>query len=110
MIARVVITLVFTFMSCGVKAELSAREKISIIMYSAVGGSILGLSTLSFYGKPSDHVSNIYTGAAIGMIGGASYIGYKTFGGVEEKPHNSYDFGFVPINGNQWTAVYAVSF
>lgn len=110
MISRILVSIVFVFISLTARAELSGREKFSIIMYSTIGGAILGLSTLSFYGKPSDHVSNIYTGAALGLIGGATYVGYKTFGTEEERPRTTYEFGLLPTDKDQWTAVYAYYF
>lgn len=110
MIFKGLLILSFVFCSSFAKAELNGREKFSIIMYSTVGGAILGLSTLSFYGKPSDHVGNIYTGAALGLIGGASYVGYKTLQPSQDSPKPNYEFGLVPIDKNQWTAVYAFYF
>jgi hypothetical protein len=35
------------------------------------------LSTLSFYGRPQDRLSNIAVGFAVGVIGGAMYTTYK---------------------------------
>jgi hypothetical protein len=45
---------------------------------AGVGGAIIGLSTLSFYEQPSDHVANIWTGAAIGVIAGVIWVAYSS--------------------------------
>lgn len=50
------------------------RRGLATIMLSGLGGAILGLSTLSFYGDPQEHIGNIWTGLAIGALGGASYV------------------------------------
>ena len=41
---------------------------------AGVGGAILGLSTLSFYEKPSKHLTNIWTGGALGLIAGVIVV------------------------------------
>ncbi len=46
----------------------------AIVMFSGLAGGVLGLSTLSFYGEPQNHTSNVTTGALLGMLGGASYL------------------------------------
>ena len=62
----------------GSSAALSGpRRQLSVIIFSGLAGAVLGLSTLSFYGRPQDKLSNIAIGAAIGVIGGATYTSYK---------------------------------
>jgi hypothetical protein len=55
----------------------SLRKSIATVMLAGVGGAILGLSTLSFYGQPSDHVNNISTGFLLGLAGGTGYVIYQ---------------------------------
>jgi hypothetical protein len=70
------------------KTELTGtRKQLATIVFSGLAGAILGLSTLSFYGRPQDHLSSIAVGAALGVIGGAIYTTYKT----ATKPYESYD-------------------
>jgi len=45
---------------------------------AGAGGAIIGLSTLSFYDKPSKHISNVWTGAAIGIIAGVIFVAYSS--------------------------------
>jgi hypothetical protein len=51
-----------------------AKEAFGTILVSGLVGGILGLSTLSFYEKPNDHVKNITYGAGLAMIGAALYM------------------------------------
>lgn len=53
------------------------RKQLATIIFSGLGGAILGLSTLSFYGRPQDKLSNIAIGFAVGVIVGTSYVTYK---------------------------------
>lgn len=53
------------------------RKQLSTIVFAGVAGAILGLSTLSFYGRPQDKLANIAVGFAIGVISGAVYTTYK---------------------------------
>lgn len=55
--------------------EDSFRD-ISIVGATAVGGAVLGLSTLSFVDEPGDHLKNILVGAAIGIILGVGLVAY----------------------------------
>jgi hypothetical protein len=50
------------------------RRGLATIMFAGLGGAVLGLSTLSFYGEPQDHIGNIWTGLAVGVIGGTTYV------------------------------------
>lgn len=49
-----------------------------IIIGATAGGAILGLSTLSFVETPSRHISNIWTGAALGLIAGVILVAYNS--------------------------------
>ena len=50
-------------------AAINPKEQISIILFSGLGGAVLGLSTLSFYSQPQNHLRNIAIGGAVGLIG-----------------------------------------
>jgi hypothetical protein len=52
----------------------NTRNDLLMVAGGGVVGAVLGLSTLSFYDKPSKHVSNIWTGAAVGIIGGVIVV------------------------------------
>jgi hypothetical protein len=41
------------------------RRQLATILFAGLGGSILGLSTLSFYGRPQDKLSNIAIGNSL---------------------------------------------
>ena len=53
------------------------KKQLATIIFSGLAGAILGLSTLSFYGRPQDKLPNIAVGAAIGIIAGTVYTTYK---------------------------------
>lgn len=50
------------------------RRSLATVMFAGLGGAVLGLSTLSFYGEPQDHIGNIWTGLAVGVLGGSAYV------------------------------------
>lgn len=47
-----------------------------IIGGTALGGAVLGLSTLSFVDEPSDHLKNVLVGGAVGIIVGVGLVAY----------------------------------
>ncbi len=53
------------------------RKQLATIIFAGLGGAILGLSTLSFYGRPQDHLSNIAIGFGVGIIGGTILMTYQ---------------------------------
>lgn len=53
------------------------RKHMSTIVLGGVAGAILGLSTLSFYGRPQDKLSMVPMGAAVGIIIGTMYTTFK---------------------------------
>lgn len=53
------------------------RRHLANIVFAGLAGAVLGLSTLSFYGRPQDRLSNIAVGFAVGVIGGTLYSTYK---------------------------------
>lgn len=55
----------------------SPRRQLATIIFTGLGGAVLGLSTLSFYGRPQDHLDNIGTGFALGIIAGTGLMTYN---------------------------------
>ena len=70
----------------------STQNDIILVGAAGVGGAILGLSTLSFTDKPSKHVSNIWTGAAIGVIAGVIWVVYDSAAKGSEDLQSSKEF------------------
>jgi hypothetical protein len=62
------------------------RKQLAIIIFSGLGGMVLGLSTLSFYGRPQEKLANIGIGFGIGVIVGTLYTGYS----AATKPRELY--------------------
>ena len=50
---------------------------LSLVLGAGVAGAVIGLSTLSFVDKPSEHMKNISIGGAIGIVLG---VGIAIFG------------------------------
>ena len=73
------------------------RRQLALIIFSGLGGAVLGLSTLSFYGRPQDHLVNIAIGAAVGVISGTVYVTYR----AASEPQEFY--GLYP-QGEVWAA------
>lgn len=64
----------------GASEERSAsgpRKQLATIIYAGLGGAVLGLSTLSFYGRPQEKLSNIAIGFAVGVIAGTAMVTYR---------------------------------
>lgn len=61
----------------GQNATQGPRKHLANIVFAGLAGAVLGLSTLSFYGRPQDRLSNIAVGFAIGVIGGTMFSTYK---------------------------------
>ena len=56
----------------------NTQNDFMIVAGATLGGAIIGLSTLSFYDKPSQHTNNIWGGAAIGVIVGVIFVAYSS--------------------------------
>jgi hypothetical protein len=56
----------------------NTQQDIMLVGAAGLGGAILGLSTLSFYETPSRHISNLWTGASIGIIAGVIFVAYNS--------------------------------
>lgn len=54
------------------------RRQLATIIFAGLGGAVLGLSTLSFYGRPQEKLSNIAVGFALGVIVGTVMVTYKS--------------------------------
>lgn len=61
------------------------RRNAATIIFCGLGGAVLGLSTLSFYGKPQEHMGNIYVGLGVGLIAGSGYVYYKALPRIEDN-------------------------
>lgn len=58
-------------------SQSGAKRQLATILYSGLGGAVLGLSTLSFYGRPQDKLVNIAIGFAVGVMAGTTYVTYN---------------------------------
>lgn len=70
----------------------NTQNDIMIVAAAGAGGAVLGLSTLSFVEKPSKHVSNIWTGAALGIIAGVIFVAYNSAQKSSEDLQTSSEF------------------
>ena len=61
----------------GFVEKYGPRRQISTIVYMGLAGAVLGLSTLSFYGRPQDHLTNIPIGFGVGVVIGTIYMTYQ---------------------------------
>jgi hypothetical protein len=68
------------------------QEDIIIVGAAGVVGAVLGLSTLSFVETPSQHIYNIWTGAALGIIAGVIYVAYNSAQRGSEDLQSSLEF------------------
>lgn len=66
------------------QSQKSFKRSAATVIFASLGGGVLGLSTLSFYGKPQEHTDNITTGVALGLIAGLVYI----FSDMGEQRYN----------------------
>jgi VIT1/CCC1 family predicted Fe2+/Mn2+ transporter len=70
----------------------STQEDILLVVGAGAAGAVLGLSTLSFVDKPSQHISNIWTGAALGIIAGVVIVAYNSAQKGSEELQASKEF------------------
>lgn len=75
-------------------ASAGPRRQIGTIVFAGLAGAVLGLSTLSFYGRPQDKLANIPVGFAVGAIVGTMFTTYKAVAEPREfyGSENKYDF------------------
>lgn len=85
----------------------SFKRGTAIVLFAGIGGGVLGLSTLSFYGRPEEHTSNITTGALLGVVGGLLYISTSR---KQEQPDSWISFSLDPQKENatrmNWVALF----
>jgi hypothetical protein len=67
-----------TSVSSAQQSSRNVKRGVATVLFSTLGGAILGLSTLSFYGEPQEHTENITTGALIGALAGGGYLLYAS--------------------------------
>lgn len=70
----------------------NTQNDIMLVAGAGAAGAILGLSTLSFVDKPSKHISNVWTGAALGVIAGVVFVAYNSAQKGSEDLMSSKDF------------------
>lgn len=68
------------------------KRHVATVLFSTLGGAVLGLSTLPFYGEPQEHTNNISVGALLGFVAGAGYAAYSA-SQPEVPVRNDYGFG-----------------
>lgn len=68
------------------------RRSVATVIFAGLGGAVLGLSTLSFYGEPQGHVGNIWLGLGVGLLAGTAYVSMNSDGYSQIE---------VPTNPNQ---------
>ncbi len=66
------------------QTEKSVKRGVATVFFATLGGAVLGLSTLSFYGDPQEHTENISMGALVGAIAGAGYLAYDSSKGRDK--------------------------
>jgi hypothetical protein len=70
----------------------STQEDFLLVVGAGAAGAVLGLSTLSFVDKPSQHLSNIWTGTAVGIIAGVIIVAYNSAQKGSEELQASKEF------------------
>lgn len=68
--------------------DVRAEKFLGTIGISTAVGAVLGASTLPFYEQPTDHLSNIAIGAAVGAVFG---LGIWAYGSLIGSPSRSYE-------------------
>lgn len=79
------------------------RKQMATIIFSGLAGAVLGLSTLSFYGRPQDKLGNILVGFAVGVVIGTTYTTYK----AATQPRDFY--GQAPTSGVLFPETWRIS-
>ncbi|MEK2647248.1 hypothetical protein [Bdellovibrio sp. BCCA] len=69
---------IFTSQASFSQTNRTVKRNVATVLFASLGGAILGLSTLSFYGEPQEHTNNITLGALLGFVGGVGYVLYDS--------------------------------
>lgn len=77
-------------------ATAGPRRQLANIVFAGLAGAVLGLSTLSFYGRPQDRLANIPIGFAVGAICGTMFTTYKAVADPREFYGTEYKYDFRP--------------
>lgn len=78
-IGTILSAFVFLFSIQSFSQEMrGVRRGVATMIFSSIGGAVLGLSTLPFYGQPEEHTQNISNGALLGLIAGGAYLIYQS--------------------------------
>jgi hypothetical protein len=92
----VILSLTFTnfAMSQSQSEDFVKNTQNDLLIVAGAGGAgaILGLSTLSFVDMPSNHLRNVWTGAAVGMIAGVIFVAYNSAQRGSEELQSSAHF------------------
>ncbi len=54
------------------------RSRAATVIFAGLGGAVIGLSTLSFYEEPQNHLNNVTLGFGLGLILGTAYVTYQS--------------------------------
>ena len=114
---RIIVVIIFCLVSSFSWAQQSApaesgggstaadnygpKRQIATIVYMGLGGAVLGLSTLSFYGRPQDKLTNIAIGFGIGVIIGTVYMTYQAATNPQEFYRSDYRYQYQPYEGDE---------
>ncbi len=77
------LAMLLTFSLSTVQAEEGyeiideSLQDLNVVMGTGLGGAVLGLSTLSFVEKPSEHLKNVILGASLGIIIGVGIVAFS---------------------------------
>lgn len=91
-----------TFAAAANQSEMvtaGPRRHLSKIVFAGLAGALLGLSTLSFYGRPQERLSYIPIGFAVGVIAGTVFTTYK----AATEPRDFYGFDQRSLTPETWS-------
>lgn len=72
------------------QVQRTVKRTVATVLFSTLGGAILGLSTLPFYGEPQERIDNVTLGALIGGLAGVGYLGFEASQNFRQAP--AYDY------------------